>query len=97
MLRHSPPLVFVIGRYARGQENWSLAKGKRLRNIAFAVSWQIGDARNAVDLLVDMGGASEDTVLVRTYSMPLITHGLCMVAPRPCPYQRHTSDTKTLV
>jgi hypothetical protein len=34
-----------------------LAKGKGLHNITFAASWQTGDARTAVDLLVDTGRA----------------------------------------
>ena len=42
-----------------------LAKGKGLNNIAFAASWQTGDARSAVDLLVDTERVIEGALLSR--------------------------------
>ena len=45
-----------------------LPKGKGLDTIAFAASWQTGDARGAVDLLVDAERACEAALLARTYA-----------------------------
>lgn len=45
-----------------------LAKGKGLNNIALAASWQTGDGRGAVDLLVDTERAGEAALLVRTHA-----------------------------
>ena len=64
--------LFLLG-LAMGDANavkevGRLAKGKGLNNIAFAASWQTGDARSAVDLLVDTERASEGALLARTYA-----------------------------
>jgi hypothetical protein len=44
-----------------------LAKVKRLNNIAFAASWQRGDTRSIVNLLVDTERGSKIALLARTY------------------------------
>jgi coatomer subunit beta' len=64
--------LFLLG-LAMGDKNavkevGRLAKGKGLNNIAFAANWQTGDARGAVDLLVDTERASEAALLARTYA-----------------------------
>jgi coatomer subunit beta' len=53
------PGVSEVGRLAR-------ARGQH--NIAFAACWQTGDARSAVDLLVDTSRAAEGALLARTYA-----------------------------
>jgi coatomer subunit beta' len=61
-------LGLATGDTAAMKDVGRLAKGKGLNNIAFAASWQTGDARGAVDLLVDTERASEAALFARTYA-----------------------------
>ena len=61
-------LSLAMGDQHAVKEAGRVAKGKGLNNVAFAASWQTGDARGAVDLLVDTERASEAALLARTYA-----------------------------